>query len=455
MQQRIFYALEEIKLTHDLVSRMLPSTNSEPPISSRIHIPPRPTPSNSQQQQASATAQTKLKVSMVPQKPPLPIQSQVESIQLTLSSKREHAITVSKYFEDAFRRLQGAQQREHQFYSQYTLNLMRHRWIPQSDYFGAGPGRSFRNLHVDYGLRGAGSFLKDVTRAELVRETGSADGTEDDLHHEDAVELWIPHNVSKVVEVRLDSAMKEKGEDGRPSEQRAVPESWSRFSDHSPMTPMRMLANAQLTVFYTDLFNAISFEMTKNHSTTKGARTFAKTISIPLQADRVLNISLVSRRVESAKPQSLPSLIPGDPSFDHALMQLGLERALRSQQSELMKRLQSERRPTLNVPDSNSIPIMGGILRWVLFWDRCRQIDSIIKPSVLRKAVLQHSASSDRGPVGPLPILSVMRNSKPDEGGQGCQVRWTISSGGKRCRLALEWNGVLNIRRSHHPFPKL
>ncbi|KAI8801423.1 hypothetical protein BJ742DRAFT_779378 [Cladochytrium replicatum] len=97
---------------------------------------------------------------------------------------------------------------------------------------------SFRDIHFVTCMLIMGC-MEDVTRAEFVRETGGANGTYDEGHHEDSVELWIPQNLSKVVEVKLGSTVKEDGEVLASSEQPAVSESYP-----SLMTPIRMLSNA-------------------------------------------------------------------------------------------------------------------------------------------------------------------------------------------------------------------
>ncbi|KAJ3126679.1 hypothetical protein HK098_007285 [Nowakowskiella sp. JEL0407] len=234
---KIFYALEEIKLTYDLVTLLTtPNSSSQTtPISGLVGV-------------GGEHAFNHLSISQTPRPPPKSFQTQIESLQHLVSSKRYLSDSVASHLQSASVRLQKAIDEEHFFYHTYWIPLLEMNWILQLKRQGG--------LCIDYGFRKNGSWFDERSDAEIFRG-----GNE--------VEVAIVHSEEKVVTFSV--------------------------GDHVPQRTVYSANSGK-----TDEMNTLSVhnqlmmkEVSLNLKKYKGCKVLADSIQIPISKVGKLKISLI------------------------------------------------------------------------------------------------------------------------------------------------------------------
>ncbi|KAJ3417219.1 Exocyst complex component 5 [Chytridiales sp. JEL 0842] len=199
MKDRVFFAREEVKLASEVVSRLLdPNPGHRLIRGERMQRPPT-----------------------------VGITKQIDSLHLSLASKKKQLHTISDLLKASAKRLTSVLDKESHFYEDLAIKLRKQNWIMQSreTFFG-------RQLYVDYGLRNAGSSTKEICEASFRWET---------LDNHVGFSVQLPHRKSHRVVV-ADTVRKEYVSDDAPVKGKSKA-FW------------RQLADSQACAFETELFN--------------------------------------------------------------------------------------------------------------------------------------------------------------------------------------------------------
>ncbi|KAJ1567755.1 hypothetical protein HK096_008805 [Nowakowskiella sp. JEL0078] len=211
---KIFYAMEEIKLTLDLVTLLsqVPNPGTSPvPIADLVGV-------------SGEQAFNRLSLAHLARTPAKPHKEQIEQLQYLLSSKYSLASSISEHLLSTAIRLEKATNEEKIFYLKYWIPLLEWNWIVQAGH---------ANLVIDYGFRKDGSLFNERTEAEIWRGG------------EGEVEIGIVH--STIVRTCIYSGENEE----RGCKQRSFQQNVKK-----PTKVHDDLEAAQTSVFHTELFQS-------------------------------------------------------------------------------------------------------------------------------------------------------------------------------------------------------